>query len=259
MSVLSKNSCSIFLTAYHPFAIFEFILKLPTILIKKELEDIRTEYSTKLHNILDKIKEFKTRNLEQKKQLRQTEKHRRELESKNKKIIEPLAQAQIDIKELGSSCEEFKKEKNIMSRRKKEFVTIEGELKEAQWRHEVLFQRYQRIEEERDDCHQLFEKSLLDLQQRNSFSALLMNKKMKELFAMCKAHVNVLMSQVPSDTKVSDEFIINTKDNSNECCVTMDDLERIFAQIKDCHMKLLGSVNIRKVRMGRAPLPVSAA
>ena len=50
----------------------------------------------------------------------------------------------------------------------------------------------------------------------------------------------------------------NTKDNSNECCVTMDDLERIFAQIKDYHMNLLATMKIETVRIARSPLPFFA-
>ena len=54
------------------------------------------------------------------------------------------------------------------------------------------------MEEERDECQQLYEKSLMDLQQLNRFSALLIDKKMKELFALCKAYITALMSQVSS-------------------------------------------------------------
>lgn len=207
--------------------------------------------------MLDEIKELKSENLEKRKRLRQTEKTRGGLELKNRQIVEPLARARTDIKELSESYEEFQKEKKIMNGRKKEFVAIEGKLKDAQWKYEVLFQRYQRMEEERDECQRLFEKSTLDLQQQDSFSATLVDKKTKELIVLCRDHINALTPHIPSDTEVSDKLTMDkTEFNDN---VSAENLEQIFKRVKDVHTTWLAAMEIGTQRMTSSADPVATA
>ncbi|NXY39912.1 DRC4 protein, partial [Pomatorhinus ruficollis] len=55
------------------------------------------------------------------------------------------------------------------------------ELKDLQWEHEVLEQRFSKVQEERDELYQKFTKAINEVQQKTGFKNLLLERKLKGL------------------------------------------------------------------------------
>jgi len=191
------------------------------------------EFNSRLHGELDKIQELKKDLSSKRKVSRQAEKRSKELESKNKSIVEPFAKAKEDLEKLNEDAKEFKLENVKLEKRKAELKTEEEKLKDLQWRHEVLFQKYQLLEKERDDARDDFEESILHGQQRNNFNAMILNKQMKELYVIGKENV-ALLSNIVAEEPVE----VSAKDRAPKV-VSIEDLERIQSQMQHLHNRFI--------------------
>lgn len=58
---------------------------------------------------------------------------------------------------------------------------LESEAKALKWEHEVLQQRFEQVQKERDDLYEKFVGSIYDVQQKSSFKNLLLEKKLEAL------------------------------------------------------------------------------
>lgn len=109
-------------------------------------------------------------------QLRQTEKKMNETKYKNKNIVEPLTQAKEEVDNLRIECKEFKKQKLIYNKRKNELKSVEERLKDVQWRHEVLFQRYELLLNEDNELKLEMKKALMRQRQMKNLDSIIEQK-----------------------------------------------------------------------------------
>ena len=61
---------------------------------------------------------------------------------------------------------------------KAKLLVGEQKLRDMQWEHEVLEQRFSRLRRERDDLYEKFQDALYDVQQKAGFKGLLLQKKL---------------------------------------------------------------------------------
>ncbi|CAF5120834.1 unnamed protein product, partial [Rotaria sp. Silwood1] len=59
--------------------------------------------------------------------------------------------------------------------------SCEGDLKNSKWEYEVLLQRFEIIQKERDDLYNKFIKAINEVQQKSSLKNLLLEKKLSTL------------------------------------------------------------------------------
>ena len=188
---------------------------------------MRVQYKDRLHGELDQIEKLKRGLLLKRKAARQAEKVSKELESINKGIVEPFAKAKEHLKILNKDYEQFQDQKVKLETRKALLRVDEKKLKGLQWRHEVLFQKFELLEREYNDAQKELNESILEIQQSHSLDNMLLNKKKKELYLMAQKHILVLSKMLGSPAKDGDD---SNKGIGNG--VTIDDLERIQSDMQ---------------------------
>jgi hypothetical protein len=71
-----------------------------------------------------------------------------------------------------------RKEMATLQKVKAKLLVGEQKLRDMQWEHEVLEQRFRRLRAERDDLYEKFQDALYDVQQKAGFKGLLLQKKL---------------------------------------------------------------------------------
>ena len=74
-------------------------------------------------------------------------------------------------------CNLSSRDKELLRRTKSEILVYEQKLRTVDWEHEVLFQRFGRVEKERDELYKRFQAAIYDVQQKSGFKNLLLEKR----------------------------------------------------------------------------------
>ena len=148
---------------------------------RDEIQDMRTRYNATMNENLDMITSLRKEVV----LLREQDRHDRrvltELRNQNEGIIVPLETNRQDLERLESDLDFFTKQKQDLDMQKKKLRRAEEELKEIQWDHEVLFQKLQALEEDRDAKKKSAQRSIHNARQESDFKNLLLERKLQKL------------------------------------------------------------------------------
>jgi len=156
------------------------------------LDELRTSYNDKLHGELDSIQEQKRKLSLIRKELRHTEKRAKCLEARNADIVEPFAKAKEDANWLSKEKVGFQVKKKVLEERKAELMAEESRLKDLQWRHEVMFQKFQLLGSEYANIQKVVGNKRLERQQHLQLNNMVLGNQVTELLELGRGHINVL-------------------------------------------------------------------
>ncbi len=145
---------------------------------EKAFGEIKNYYNDITHNNLDLIKSLKEEVEEMKKKESADEKLMFEIAQENKRMSEPLKQALRDVEQLRKRLEDYSGVKKRLRDSKARLMVKEDGLRALKWEHEVLTQRFQIVEKERDDLYEQFQATIYDVQQKSGFRNMLFEKKL---------------------------------------------------------------------------------
>mmetsp|Transcript_2603 Transcript_2603/g.4739 ORF Transcript_2603/g.4739 Transcript_2603/m.4739 type:complete len:476 (+) Transcript_2603:155-1582(+) len=145
---------------------------------QKAFADIKNYYNDITHNNLDLIKSLKEEVKELEAEERKDEMRLHEKMQENRKLSAPLKKMQEDVIRLRSELEDYKKEKTEMRTVKSQLVVVEEECSTVSWEHEVLLQRFEELQKERDDLKLHFKACVYDVKQKSGFKKLILEKKL---------------------------------------------------------------------------------
>ena len=143
--------------------------------------EIKNYYTDITHNNLDLIKSLKEEVAQMKKEELADEKMMLEISNENKHMSEPLKKALNDVEKLRAELNDYQRDKKHLKEVKAEILIFEAKLKRLGWEHEVLLQRYERIQTERDRLYEQFQTSVFNVQQKAGFKHLLLEKRLLAL------------------------------------------------------------------------------
>ncbi|KAL0249297.1 hypothetical protein GEMRC1_004530 [Eukaryota sp. GEM-RC1] len=142
---------------------------------------IKNYYTDITRNNVEMIKKFKTEVAKMKRAEAAQEKLMFEVCQDNKKMREPLQQAQTEVERLRHQVANHDKDKASLNSTKVRLRDTEGQLKRLSWEHEVLLQRFVQMEKERDELYNKFEDLVQEIQQKSGLKNLLLHKKVAVL------------------------------------------------------------------------------
>eukprot|EP00033_Pygsuia_biforma_P001558 GCRY01001757.1.p1 GENE.GCRY01001757.1~~GCRY01001757.1.p1 ORF type:complete len:468 (-),score=123.98 GCRY01001757.1:514-1917(-) len=148
---------------------------------EKAFGDIKSYYNDITLNNLELIKSLKEQVEEMKKKETSMEKLMYEITQENKRLSEPLKQALREVEELRGKLQNYNKDKLVLTNSKARVKSLESQLKQLEWEKEVLEQRFEKVEKERDDLYEQFVSSIYEVQQKAGFKNLLLEKKLNTI------------------------------------------------------------------------------
>merc|ERR1712070_369951 len=146
---------------------------------EKAFGEIKNYYNDITHNNLDLIRSLKEEVAEMKKKEISNEKLMFEIAQENKKLSEPLTRALKEVEKLRHELANYQKDKMSLQNAKSRLHVLETQLRDLTWEHEVLEQRFQAVEKERDELYDQFESTIYEVQQKSGFKNILLEKKLE--------------------------------------------------------------------------------
>eukprot|EP00736_Rhodelphis_marinus_P010730 Rmarinus@m.7847 len=193
--------------------------------------EIKNYYNDITHNNLDLIKSLKEEVAEMKKKEAQNEKLMYEIAQENKRLSEPLTRALKEVDHLRAELANYQKDKLSLSNAKARLLQLEESNRKLLWEKEVLEQRFEQLQKERDELYEKFEATVYDVQQKSGFKNLLLEKKLDAATTQLEK----------KDAQLNEVLAASNLDPSVLGAVTkkLDDvLEAKNSQIKELHYEV---------------------
>ncbi|PIN88790.1 hypothetical protein AB205_0221330 [Aquarana catesbeiana] len=148
---------------------------------EKAFSDIKNYYNDITLNNLALINSLKEQMEDMRKKEDRLEKEAADLQLQNRRLAEPLQKAREEVAELQRQLANYQKDKTSLASTKARLKCTEKELDDLKWEHEVLEQRSQKIQVERDDLYRKFTAAIQEVQQKSGFKNLLLERKLQAL------------------------------------------------------------------------------
>lgn len=204
--------------------------------------EIKNYYNDITLNNLGLISGLKEQLITLRKKEDRMEKQMAEINAENKRLVEPLQKAREEVEELRKSLSSYDKDKQSLASAKARLKVQNEEFKSLGWEHEVLEQRFEKVQNERDELYQKFIKSIHQVQQKSNFKNLLLEKKLGALadtLEKKEAQLNEVLSASnldPTALTVVTRKLEDVLDSKNSA---IKDLQYELARVCKAHNDLM--------------------
>ncbi|XP_019675774.1 dynein regulatory complex subunit 4 isoform X2 [Lynx canadensis] len=215
--------------------------------------DIKNYYNDITLNNLALINSLKEQLEDMRKKEGHLEREMMEVSAQNKRLTDPLQKARDDVTEMQKKLGNYERDRQTLVRTKARLKVAEKELKDLQWEHEVLEQRFLKVQQERDELYRKFTAAILEVQQKVGFKNLVLERKLQALSAAVEkkeVQINEVLAASNLDpaalTLVSRklENVLESKNN------TIKDLQYELARVCKAHSDLLRTYEAKLLAFG---------
>ncbi|XP_069491653.1 dynein regulatory complex subunit 4 [Ambystoma mexicanum] len=209
---------------------------------EKAFSDIKNYYNDITLNNLALINSLKEQMEDMKKKEDRMEKEMQDMQLHNRRLVDPLQKAREELSELQKQMSNYDQDKASLASTKARLKITDKELKDLQWEHEVLEQRFSKVQSERDELYKKFTKAIQDVQQKTGFKNLLLERKLLALsdtLEKKEAQLNEVLSASNLDPNALSivtrklEDVLDSKNNA------IKDLQYELARVCKAHNDLL--------------------
>ncbi|KAL9187711.1 hypothetical protein ACHAXT_006089 [Thalassiosira profunda] len=174
----------------------------------EEIQQLRTKYNTVMSTNLDAIATLRKEVV----LLREQDRHDRralgDLRNRNTGIVVPLETNRKDLDRLASDLDVFQRQKQDLAAQKDKLRHAQRDLEEIEWDHEVLFQKLEALELDRDRWKETARTSIHTARQKSSFECLLLERKLQKARAegeRCTAAISEVLQKADVDLDSLDQ------------------------------------------------------
>uniref|UniRef100_A0A8C5TU28 Dynein regulatory complex subunit 4 n=1 Tax=Malurus cyaneus samueli TaxID=2593467 RepID=A0A8C5TU28_9PASS len=214
--------------------------------IKNYYNDITTKNLSLINLLKEQVEDLKKRETK-------LEKEKAEVLLQNKQLIEPLQEAQEQVAELQKKLVHYYRDKEALMNSKAHLKVTQKELKDLQWEHEVLEQRFSKVQEERDELYQKFTKAINEVQQKTGFKNLLLEQKLQRLLSLLEQK-EVELSEVVAASNLGPNALSlvthKLEDVLSSKNATIQDLQLQLARVCKAHNDMLQTFEAKLTSFG---------
>lgn len=145
----------------------------------KAFADIKEYFNEITSSNLETIRTLKDEVYSRKRTESHNEKAMFEIAQTNKRLTEPLTKAQKQKKQLETELANYECDRAALKTTKQELSQLEVRMKTLTWEHEVLGQRYEKLDEDRRLIFDRYNDLLQDIQQKAVFKRVLIHRKLE--------------------------------------------------------------------------------
>ncbi|XP_044262326.1 dynein regulatory complex subunit 4 [Tribolium madens] len=148
---------------------------------EKVFNEMKNYYNDITLNNLALISSLKDQMEVLRKQNERMSKQVADITAENKRLTEPLKQAQIDVAEYKRQLEHYEKDKLSLANTKAKLSTTKQELDDLRWANDALQLRFEKLEAEKDELSRRFIDAILDVQQKTGQKNMLLQRRVQTL------------------------------------------------------------------------------
>ncbi|XP_040471361.1 dynein regulatory complex subunit 4 isoform X2 [Falco naumanni] len=220
---------------------------------EKAFSDIKNYYSDITTKNLAFINLLQEQMEEVKKRENHLAKENTNILLQNNKQKESLQQVQEQVSELRKKLAHYDKDKAALMNTKALLKVTQKELKDLRWEHEVLEQRFVKVQAERDELYQKFTKAINEVQQKTGFKNLLLERKLKGLLSVLEkkeAELSEVLAASNLDPSAISLVSHKLEDMLNSKNSTIKDLQFQLARACKAHNDMLQTFEAKLTAFG---------
>ncbi|RNF20202.1 trypanin-like protein [Trypanosoma conorhini] len=201
---------------------------------ERTFREMKEYYSEITSNNLETIRTLKDEVYARKRTEAHNERTMMDVAQRNKKLTEPLAKLQRQKRELEQDLINYASDKEKLREMKTEVRERDQELRTLLWEHEVLSQRFVKLEEDRDIILNKYNKMLQEIQQKAIFRRVLIQNKLELVESQLEgrdARLTELLKRANIDPEGISEIEHRVRDLSLEKDTMIGDLQHLIAQL----------------------------
>ncbi|XP_066570193.1 dynein regulatory complex subunit 4 [Amia ocellicauda] len=209
---------------------------------EKAFRDIKNYYNDITLNNLALINSLKEQVEDMKKKEERLKKEMAEVQLQNKRLTEPLRKAKEEVAELQKQLANYNKDKASLAGAKARLKVADKAMKDLKLEHEVLEQRFEKVQSERDELYRKFVKAIQEVQQKSGFKNLLLEKKLSALtdtLEKKEAQLNEVLSASNLDPTALTVVTRKLEDVLDSKNIAIKDLQYELARVCKAHNDLL--------------------
>ncbi|BFZ19425.1 hypothetical protein BsWGS_22464 [Bradybaena similaris] len=220
---------------------------------EKAFSDIKNYYNDITLNNLALINTLKEQVEDMKKKEERMDKQMSDIVLENKRLVEPLQKTRDEAESLRRQLVNYEKDKDMLKMTKARLKLMSDDFKSLRWENEVLEQRFQKIQDERDELYNKFIKAVHEVQQKSNFKNLLLEKKLSTLadtLEKKEAQLNEVLSASnldPAALTVVTRKLEDVLDSKNSA---IKDLQYELARVCKAHNDLLRTYESKLEKFG---------
>ncbi|XP_055585613.1 dynein regulatory complex subunit 4 [Uranotaenia lowii] len=177
-------------------------------------------------------------------------KNHSEVMAENRRLVEPLRQAQTELIELRKKLQYYDRDKATLNRVKTRLSSTQKQLSSLKLESDVLQMRCEKLVEERDQLKSMFEKSILELQQKSGLKNSLLERKLEYIEKQTEQREAILGEVLslagiePQSLSVRIEKLLVQKNDK------IQDLRYELARVSKMYDDLLSLVEAKLAKFG---------
>ncbi|XP_006027892.1 dynein regulatory complex subunit 4 isoform X1 [Alligator sinensis] len=220
---------------------------------EKAFSDIKNYYNDVTLNNLALINTLKEQMEEMKKKEDHLEKEMAEVLLQNRRLTEPLQRAREEVAELQKKLVHYEKDKEVLASTKARLKVTQKELKDLQWEHEVVEQRFGKVQAERDELYRKFTQAIGEVQQKTGFKNLLLERKLQALTGLVEkkeVQLNEVLSAANLDPSALSLVTRKLEDVLESKNTSIKELQYELARVCKAHNDLLRTYEAKLAAFG---------
>ncbi|XP_019360911.1 PREDICTED: growth arrest-specific protein 8 [Gavialis gangeticus] len=220
---------------------------------EKAFSDIKNYYNDVTLNNLALINTLKEQMEEMKKKEDHLEKEMAEVLLQNRRLAEPLQRAREEVAELQKKLVHYEKDKEVLVSTKARLKVTQKELKDLQWEHEVVEQRFSKVQAERDELYRKFMQAISEVQQKTGFKNLLLERKLQALAGLVEkkeVQLNEVLSAANLDPSALSLLTRKLEDVLESKNTSIKELQYELARVCKAHNDLLRTYEAKLAAFG---------
>ncbi|NXX96842.1 DRC4 protein, partial [Centropus bengalensis] len=203
--------------------------------IKNYYDDITKQNQKRISLLKEEVEELRNRD-------NYLRKERTEMLLQNKQLKESLQQAQVQLSEVQKKMVRYDSIKEALKNTKGSLEVTQKELKDLQWEHEVVVQRFSKVQAERNELYKKFTKAIIEVQQKTGFKNLLLERKLKGLHSVLErkeAELSEVLQSSNVDLGAFSFVSQKLEDELSSRDTTIKDLQLQLARVCKAHNDML--------------------
>jgi len=211
----------------------------------KAFQDIREYYNDITSNNLELIKNLKEQVSNMKRNEAYNEKLMFEIAQENKRLTEPLTKAYKEVNLLQHELANYEKDKQSLDNAKERLRSLEDQFKTLSWENEVLLQRFQKVQEERDKLYERYQTTLHEVQQKAVFRNVVLKKKIEVLAAQMEKKDAQLGEILRNATAMDSGSVVPVERRMEDMLATKDalieELQKGLTEVTEQHSQIVNA------------------
>ena len=210
----------------------------------RAFQEIKDYYNEITSNNLETIRTLKDEVYSRKRTEAHNEKAMFDIAQTNKRLTEPLTKAQKQKKQLEQELSYYARDRAALRTSKQELRQLEQKVKTLMWEHEVLGQRYHKLEEDRDLIFDKYNTVLQEIQQKAIFKRVLVHRKIEVVNSQLErkdAQLTEILKKANVDPAAIQGVERQVDDLMSEKNRTIEELQQLLASLTQRHEKVVGA------------------